>query len=180
MIVTCVNQQRKHPADFLSDIVRRTAEAVWVDGAIASRWEKKGLEAGVTVAFVSENRIRTVNRETRGIDRTTDVLSFPMLDMAEGRLSAPIQAQDLDRADGGKPLVWLGDILLCPERAERQSKAYGHSLTREIAFLTAHGMLHLLGYDHIDPADEKAMSARQERTLDRLGIRRNAAEGETT
>ncbi len=179
MIVTYANQQRKYPADFLSDVVGRTAEAVWSDGSLASRWEKKGLIAGVTIAYVSENRIRTVNRENRGIDRITDVLSFPMLDMDEGRLISPLQAEDLDRTEGGSPVVWLGDILICPARAERQAKGFGHTLTREVAFLTAHGMLHLLGYDHIDPEKEETMVAKQEKILNRLGIRRIAAEGET-
>lgn len=179
MIVTCVNQQRKYPVDYLNDIVCRTAEAVWMEGSVAARW-KKELTAGVTIAFVSENRIRMSNRETRGIDRTTDVLSFPMLDMEEGRLSSPLRAEDIDRTDAGKPVVWLGDILICPARAEWQAKTYGHSLTREIAFLTAHGLLHLMGYDHNEPAKEAAMTAKQEQTLNRLGIRRIAAEGETT
>ena len=109
----------------------------------------------MSVTFVDNERIRELNREFRNIDRATDVLSFP--------------------AD--EPVVkgkgrFLGDIALSLERAKTQSEEYGHSFRREVAFLTAHSVLHLLGFDHIVPEEEKEMFAKQEKVLNDMGITR--------
>lgn len=178
MIVAFENRQQKYPADFLREVAGRTANAVWEDCALAPLLVKQEYDAGVTIHFVGGTRIRTVNKETRGIAKTTDVLSFPMLEMQEGSLPAGIRTEDLDRSVPGRPVLWLGDILICPARAERQAKTYNHSMTREVAFLTAHGMLHLLGFDHMDPGDEIRMNSIQEKVLNALGYRRDSTEGE--
>ena len=178
MIVAFVNRQQKHPDEFLSDIAGRTANAIWDDCALSSVLEKRGLNAGVTVHFVGSVRIRAVNKETRGIGKTTDVLSFPMMEMNEGKLITGIHVADLDHSAPGKPVLWLGDILICPAKAELQAKSYGHSMAREVAFLTAHGMLHLLGYDHMHPQEEDKMNNIQDRVLNTLGYRRDSTEGE--
>ena len=117
-------------------------------------------DAVVSVTFTDDGGIRERNREFRGIDSPTDVLSFPMYDFRNG-----------DEPEKGEPAV-LGDIVISLERAYRQSLEYGHSYKREVAFLTVHSVLHLLGYDHEVPEDEEEMRARQRIIMDRLGIRR--------
>ncbi len=111
----------------------------------------------VSVTLVDNQEIHILNRESRGVDRPTDVLSFPMFD------------EDFDNGE----LCVLGDIVLSTEQASIQAKEYGHSLKREIAFLTVHSMLHLLGYDHeTSPEDEADMFRRQEEILTKMGIGR--------
>ena len=111
----------------------------------------------VSVTLVDNAQIHELNRESRGVDRPTDVLSFPMFD------------EDFDNGE----LCVLGDIVLSTEQASIQAKEYGHSLKREIAFLTVHSMLHLLGYDHeTSPEDEADMFRRQEEILTKMGISR--------
>lgn len=113
--------------------------------------QKKRGKADVTA--VDAPRMREVNGAMRGIPCVTDVLSFP----AAARGEMP--------QDG----FW-GDILICPERAREQAKEYGHSTEREFAFLTIHGMLHLFGYDHETPEDEREMLAAQRMILERTGF----------
>lgn len=172
MIVRCENNQRKHPFEWMSEISRQTAEAVCGTLVLDFRWKGKRVEAGVALQYVSLQRIREMNRETRETDRATDVLTYPLLDMEAGKLTRPLQDADLERMEGEPPIVWLGDLVLCPERAAQQAERYGHTFTREIAFLTAHGMLHLFGFDHEDPEEEKEMFALQESILEQLGYHR--------
>ena len=133
-------------------------------------------EEGVENAFaalriVDEATIRQVNREQRDVDSVTDVLSFPSCWFKNG--TAKDNPKRLKREyDASVGQIFLGDILLCVKRAEEQAQAYGHSLRRELAYLTAHAMFHLMGYDHIDPADKAKMRPMEERALSRLGIRR--------
>ena len=116
----------------------------------ALRYEKFDRSAEVSVTVVDNEAIREMNREHREIDRATDVLSFPMFD------------EDFD--DGEDAI--LGDIVLSFEKAVEQSEAYGHSLKREVAFLTVHSVLHLLGYDHEEgKAEESEMFEKQEAIL---------------
>lgn len=113
----------------------------------------------ISFSLVNENEIKEINSKFRKIDKITDVLSFPLLEF-------PYEIKDLEH------IIPLGDIIICIQRAEEQSKEYGHSLYREIGFLTAHSMLHLLGYDHIMPEEEKIMFSKQEKILNNLGITR--------
>jgi probable rRNA maturation factor len=118
--------------------------------------ENFGKAAEVSVTVVDDESIHVMNRESRGVDRPTDVLSFPVFD-----------------EDFGVGLSVLGDIVISYETAVRQANEYGHSVEREIAFLTVHSMLHLLGYDHeTSPEDEKEMFARQEEILALMGQKR--------
>lgn len=129
--------------------------------------EECDFDAQISVTLTDNDAIREINREQRNIDRATDVLSFPMLDFDEDG-----NAGDVYEMDRG--FVVLGDIVISMERAREQSEEYGHSFIREVAFLTAHSMLHLLGYDHIDDAEgERIMCEKQERVLTSLGITRN-------
>lgn len=136
-----------------------------IDASLA--YENCDFDAEVSVTIVDNEAIREINKETRNIDRPTDVLSFPMLYFDE---NGDIIDSDYDM--DGDVLV-LGDIVISAERAKEQAEEFGHSFRREIAFLTVHSMLHLLGYDHVDdPEGEKIMFAKQEEILDKLGITR--------
>lgn len=109
----------------------------------------------VSVTFVDNKFIHELNRDYRHIDRPTDVISFAFLDDEE------------DRANKikNKGIVVLGDIYISIEKAKEQAEEYGHSLKRELSFLFVHGLLHLLGYDHMTPEDEKVMFALQDEIL---------------
>ncbi len=129
--------------------------------------EECDFNAEISLTLVDNEAIREINREQRNIDRATDVLSFPMLEFDENGDCLDAEYE----MDGD--MVVLGDIVISMERAREQSQEYGHSFRREIAFLTAHSMLHLLGYDHVDdPIGEKIMFEKQDRVLNGLGITR--------
>lgn len=114
----------------------------------------------VSVTIVTNDEIHKLNKKFRGIDRPTDVLSFPLIDFQKEKL--PPENQN----------VYLGDIVISIERAREQAIEYGHSLQREIGFLTAHSMLHLLGYDHMVREEEIVMFKKQEEILNSLGLKR--------
>ena len=123
----------------------------------------------VDVLFTDDAGIRAINLEQRGVDRPTDVLSFPMFDLKPGTPPAP---EDVE-ADPGTGLVPLGDMVISLERVAAQAAEYGHSPEREAAYLAVHSVLHLLGYDHLDEGPQKArMRAREEAILNGLGIGR--------
>lgn len=129
-------------------------------------------EAQVTLVITDNEGIREINRQSRGIDRETDVLSFPNVDFereGEFRIEEDREADYFD-PDTGELI--LGDIMISAERTRQQAEEYGHSLRREFAFLVAHSMFHLCGYDHIEEQDAEVMERKQEEVLERLGIRR--------
>ena len=132
--------------------------------------EECEFDAQISVTLVDNEAIREINNEQRGIDKATDVLSFPMLEFDEDG-----NADGEYETDGD--FIVLGDIVISMERAREQSTEYGHSILREVAFLTAHSMLHLLGYDHVDDEEgERIMNEKQESVLTSLGITRNTGE----
>lgn len=110
------------------------------------------------VIFVDSDTIHDINKTYRNVDRVTDVISFALEDNKTIELDHRL----------------LGDIYICVERAEEQAKEYGHSFLRELAFLTIHGLLHLLGYDHMKKEEEKIMFQKQEDILNEFGIRRES------
>ena len=122
----------------------------------ALKYEKVD-NAEFNVIFVDSEKIHEINREYRGVDRVTDVISFALEDNMDIELDHRL----------------LGDIYICLERAHEQAIEYGHSFLREICFLSVHGLLHLLGYDHMEPEDEKVMFGKQEDILNEYGIRRD-------
>lgn len=130
--------------------------------------EKIPFDAEVSVTFVNNEEIRQINLEQRGIDKATDVLSFPMLELSPGE-EYQITPQDLDPETGR---VYLGDIVISLERAEEQAKEYGHSIERETAFLAIHSLLHLLGYDHINEEERQVMRLHEEAVLTALSLSR--------
>lgn len=117
-------------------------------------------DAEVSVTLVDNERIRGMNAEFRGIDRETDVLSFPLGD------------EEGFEVDPDTDAILLGDIVISLERANAQAEEYGHSFKREVAFLITHSLFHLLGYDHMTEDGEKEMFAKQEKVLQKLGITR--------
>ena len=119
----------------------------------------------VTVSFAKRDEIRNLNRIYRNVDRVTDVLSFPMLDIVY-----PQKIKDYLFEVSPDGSLYLGDIVICKKIAKKQAKDYGHSKKREIAFLALHGLLHVLGYDHIEQEDEKIMKKTSEEILTKLGI----------
>ena len=123
----------------------------------------------INVLLTDDRGIHAINKASRGIDRPTDVLSFPMFSLTPGELPEDWSAY-LDPETGLCP---LGDMAISLERARRQAAEYGHSVSREVGYLTIHSMLHLLGYDHLDEGPEKArMRAREEIILRRVNLNR--------
>ena len=127
-------------------------------------------EGALDLSFVGRARIRSLNASLRGVDRVTDVLSFPTLEKVTLPLKKGNYPWDLD-PESGK--VYLGSIVICRSRAKEQAAEYGHSSERELAYLTVHGVLHLLSFDHIEESDRAEMRAAEERILAVLGIGRD-------
>lgn len=123
--------------------------------------EKFSDDAEVSVTLTDNAEIHEINREYRGVDRPTDVLSFPMAEDDDN-------IGDLDMDKGA---VLLGDIVISVEKIEEQAKEYMHSFERELAYLTIHSTLHLLGYDHVTgPEDEKEMTEKQDKIIESMGL----------
>lgn len=129
----------------------------------------------INLTLTDNDGIRTLNQEFRGLDVPTDVLSFPMVEYERpgdfSNLDSPLAKNTHFNLESGELL--LGDIVISVERAQEQAVEYGHSLEREIAFLTAHSMLHLMGYDHMEDQEREIMEEKQEQILQRLGITRD-------
>lgn len=142
-----------------------------LDALLQSAGEAEGVTEGeVALTFVDDEAIHQLNREYRGIDRPTDVLSFAMNESLDEELDIVYELEQGDEMDS--PLNMLGDIIISVDRAQMQSEEYGHSLKREIGFLFLHGFLHLLGYDHQDDASEAEMMCKQEAILTQVGLLR--------
>ena len=125
------------------------------------------IESVVDIFFVDEKTIQQLNKKHREVDKVTDVLSFPMLNINYNQKLTDFENDVLPNGT-----IYLGDIVICTNRAKQQAKEYGHSYKREIAFLALHGFLHLLGYDHIESKDEKIMKETCEKILSSLNIKR--------
>ena len=127
-------------------------------------------EAEINLLVTGEEEIRETNREFRGIDKVTDVLSFPALDFASPADFSGIDEEISFNLDTGR--LYLGDIMICAQKVLSQAEEYGHTPRREFCFLVAHSCLHLLGYDHMDPEEDRVMREHQNMALDALGISR--------
>ena len=137
----------------------------------ALEYEDCPYEAEVNLLLTDDEEIRIMNREHRQIDRATDVLSFPMLDYeTPGDLSGIEEQGDAFNPESGE--LMLGDIVISKERVIAQAEEYGHSVRREYAFLIAHSMLHLLGYDHMEEEERRLMEDRQRGIMDKAEIPR--------
>lgn len=129
---------------------------------------KEGLDpeiCEISVSFTDGERIRELNREYRGVDRVTDVLSFPQFDSVE-------ELEEMGEMTG---VMELGDVVICADRAREQAEAFGHSFERELIYLFVHSIHHLLGYDHMTEEDKAEMRPREEAVMEELGITRGEA-----
>lgn len=146
------NQEKETVTYRLKMLIRRAVQE-------ALDYESVEEDCEVSVTFSDNEGIREINRRFRNIDRATDVLSFPLFD--EDGMDAHVEELD----------CMLGDIVLSLERAREQANEFGHSFAREVAFLTVHSVLHLLGYDHeLSEEDDADMRKRQTEIVDRMGL----------
>lgn len=166
-----------------------------IENVIETTAKEKNIPGGleVNVMLVSPERIRQINKETRNIDKVTDVLSFPYFEFEEPGVFeykvnniASDNNEDLDvetdkdlndpagHTDdySDEPEMMLGDIIICAGKVIEQAEAFCHSQKRELAFLVVHSMLHLIGYDHMNDEDEKRMTKEAEKLMNILGITR--------
>ncbi len=127
------------------------------------------VDLAIELLFVDEEEIRRLNRETRGMDKVTDVLSYPSLDGIQGK--PLLKAEHPFEIDEEEKLL-LGSIVICCQRAKEQAIEYGHSYERELHYLIVHGVMHCLGYDHITDEDRAQMREKEEYILTKLGITR--------
>lgn len=125
----------------------------------------------VAVTFVDDNEIQEINKQERNIDEVTDVLSFPTLNEVFNKEINKKTFPDDVNPENGK--VDIGDVVINLNRAQEQANSFGHSFTREVAYLMVHGLLHLMGYDHMDKLDAKLMRAQEERVLAKFKLKRD-------
>lgn len=130
-------------------------------------------EVQINVLLTDNEGIHAYNKEYRDIDRETDVLSFPNLDFETESDFNISEDDEADYFDPDTGELILGDIIISVDKVHEQAESYGHSLKREFAFLVAHSMLHLCGYDHMVEEEAKVMEQKQEATLTALGITRD-------
>ena len=141
-----------------------------MEAVISAALEAEGVDlpCEINVLLTDDEGIHQVNLDMREVDRATDVLSFPMFELEPG-----VPPEGEEYLDPATELCPLGDMCISLERAEAQAKEFGHSLEREVCYLTVHSVLHLLGYDHLDEGPMKAqMRTREEAILGKLGITR--------
>ena len=151
-------------ADCLDELsVRRIEDA-------AQAFVQTDVPLKIECVFVGEEEIRALNREKRGVDKTTDVLSFPELSDIKGKkILKKDYPYDLDEEGA----LLIGSIAVCTKRAKEQAEEYNHSYRRELHYLIVHGILHCLGYDHTEEAEKEEMRAKEEEILGAMGITRN-------
>lgn len=130
-------------------------------------------EAEINLTITDDDGIQEINRQFRDMDKPTDVLSFPMISYEEPGDFSVIEEQKLDIYNPDNESIMFGEIVINENRVRSQALEYGHSEKREFAFLVAHSMLHLCGYDHMTEEEAKVMEAKQREVLDSLGITRN-------
>ncbi len=155
-----------HAPQGLEDLLGRVADTCT---------ELEGIEqVEIYVRIIDAHAMRDLNRDTRGIDQVTDVLSYPSVEYRQGTARQHKKAlrRELDPETG---YMFLGEMAICIDRATEQALEYGHSLTREIGFLAAHSMFHLMGYDHIEEGDRKAMRTMERRAMELLALSRDGA-----
>lgn len=161
---------RQEKLEVTEEFVSKLTEVI----EFALKEEEVNIKCEISLLFVDNEEIKEINMETRGIDRETDVLSFPMLEYKDKKVFKEIykdykfSAADFD----GEELV-LGDIVLSLEKALEQSIEFNHSYEREASYLVVHSVLHLLGYDHMEEDEKNVMRSREEEILNKLNIRRD-------
>ncbi len=127
------------------------------------------VDTAIELLFVSDTEIKQLNNDTRGVDKVTDVLSYPTLD---GICGKPLSKKDFPYDLDEENRLLIGSVVVCRERAKEQAEEYGHSYKRELHYLFVHGIMHCLGYDHIEEADKIIMRQAEEKVLSAMGITR--------
>ena len=167
MIYTDNRQEKFEITSEFEDILKNTIEFVLKEEMVDKVCE-------VSLIFVDNDYIREINNETRGIDKATDVLSFPMIDYPEGKVYKEVYTgKELSREYFDGDELVIGDIVLSLERADEQRADFNHSFNRECSYLVVHSILHLLGYDHMEDEEKIVMRAREEELLSKLNMTRN-------
>ena len=157
------NDTEKEFSFSAEEIFKKVAEAVL-------EMESCPYEVCVNLLLTDNEGIRNYNKEYREIDKETDVLSFPNLDFEQAGIFLITKEAEADCFDLDSGELLLGDIIISVDKIEEQAAAYGHSKCREFAFLTAHSMFHLCGYDHMTEKEAAVMEQKQEAVLQKLGI----------
>ena len=162
-------ENRQEKLEVTEDLINKITEV----SKFALKEEGVTEEYQISLLFVDNEEIRQINKETRNIDRETDVLSFPMLDFENGKVYKDMYIGfEFDETyKDGNELV-LGDMVLSLEKAKEQSIEFGHSYEREVCYLVIHSILHLLGYDHMIEEDKVKMRSREEDILKKFNIER--------
>lgn len=135
------------------DIIKVAETALELENAVC--------DIDLSVVVTDNKNIQEINREQRQIDRATDVLSFP-----------GYEKDEWEELKSGSELVYIGDIVVSKEKVEEQAIEYGHGFDREFCYLIAHGMLHLMGYDHIEESDKAVMRVKEEEIMKKLNLER--------
>ena len=157
-----------------SDIPLPFSEQEVADAVISETldYEECPYEVQVNIILTSDDEIQQINLEQRGIDAPTDVLSFPMIEYAYPSDFSVLETDGFESFDPDTGELILGDIVISVDKVIEQAEKYNHGVKREYAFLIAHSMLHLFGYDHMDEVEREHMEFKQDEILNRLGITR--------
>ena len=148
-----VSRERKH--------LGHVNSAALIKKAAAAALRAEGVESAViSVMLTDDEGSRRVNRDLRGVDSATDVLSFPLNELQPGAFDPSLCVRDPDTGE-----VMLGDMMISLPACERQGEEYGHGFNREIRYLTVHSILHLLGYDHLDEGEQKRRMRAREKAI---------------
>ncbi len=175
MMISICNQTRSYTKEatvHFQEYVEKALDIVLNSSWIDTRFKDSDAEISVDIRLVGTEAIRKLNREFREIDKVTDVLSFSALEMKEGQLVNELMPFDFSYDENGRKILTVGDVVICTERARKQSEEYGHSLDREMVFLAVHSFLHLLGFDHMSKSEEEMMFSEQERIMVEIGLPR--------
>jgi probable rRNA maturation factor len=146
--------------EHINNLLKRAIE-------LCLKQENFKINSEIGILLVDNEKIRDINSNFRNKDMPTDVLSFPIVEMVDGRL-----IPDAGDFDINNNILMLGDIVISLEMADQHAEEYGHSFERELAFLTTHGVFHLLGYGHEDEDEENRMLQKQEAVLEEMGLKR--------
>jgi probable rRNA maturation factor len=166
-MIFCVENETQASFDFdIEELGKSVAAAVL-------EMEKCEYEVEINLLITDDAGIHEINKEFRDIDRPTDVLSFPNVSYEEPGDFSVIEEQEVDLLDPDTGNISFGDIVINENRVREQAREYGHSEKREFAFLVAHSMLHLCGYDHMEEDEAAVMEKKQEEVLSSLGITRD-------
>ncbi|MDD2392795.1 MAG: rRNA maturation RNase YbeY [Eubacteriales bacterium] len=164
MIIQIQNNQRKYKVSYLRDFLEKTGKTIEESIVYMTKLEPESIEPVISVLLTNDKNIRNLNSIFRGIDRATDVLSFPTLE-TNGRILKTPDKEDIISYPDGRKEIELGDIAISVYTVENHAAEIGNTFEEELRFVFIHSVLHLLGYDHIDKRDESIMIREQRRLI---------------